>query len=503
MTPLSRSTWALVLGVTLARLLYLGLLCPYTLVEDEAWYWLWSRSLELSYASKGPGIAWLIRLSTLILGDSEFGVRAPSVLASALAALALARLCVDMSGDPRRGFYTAACFFLAPLFQVMGLLMTIDSPYVCAWALAMLLAWRGLVGGSLSALVLLGLSIGVGFLFKYTILLLIPGLLGFAFVSRRSIPRPSLPASLAGAVLILAGLAPVLLWNSQHSWPTVHHLLDHLRPAAHAEPKAYSPLWTLEYLGVHLVIAGPVTLLAWHQLRRGARAETPQTSAPHEPRDRASLANVFLVACALPLLVFYLAVSFRTRTQGNWAAAAHLSTIALAGLALPTLLSEGRRHLWRAVLIVGVGLGVLSFRLDLLARLVPAIPAHRFTGATQLAAAARTHLEALRARTHLEPFILTDHYGPASLLEFYTHTHAFCASALLSGGRRTQFDQWAHTDLARAHHLLGRPALLVGDQPELWRSLFDRVEPLPPLHESLTRKGRSAFLGFGFHGVAR
>ncbi len=503
MTPLSRATRALILGVTLARLLYLACFCPYTLVEDEAWYWLWSRSLELSYASKGPGVAWLIRFSTLLLGDSEFGVRAPSALCSGLAALALARLCVDITGNPRSGFSAAACFFLAPLFQVMGLLMTIDSPFMFFWALSMLLAWRGVVRGSSPALAMLGLAIGAGFLFKYTILLLIPGLVWFTLARRRSLPRPSLPAMLAAVVLVLAGLAPVLIWNSQHSWPTLRHLIDHLRPATNASPSPYSPLWTLEYLGVQLVIAGPVVLLAFIQVRDQKSEMAGWKPAPPTRENHTSLGNFFLITCALPLLVFYLAVSFRTPTQGNWAAAAHLSTIALAALALPRLLDRGRRHLWRAVLVVGVVVALASLRLDLLARVFPAIPAHRFTGARDLAAAARARLDDLRAHTGLDPFILTDHYGPASLLEYSTHTKAYCASALLPAGRRTQFDEWAHTDLVHAQNLLGRPALLVGDQPDLWRSLFDRVEPLPPLHESLTRKGRSAFLGFGFRGVAR
>ena len=50
----------LVVLVAAARLVYLKWLCPYNLVEDEAFYWEWSRRLEWSYYSKGPGVAWSI-----------------------------------------------------------------------------------------------------------------------------------------------------------------------------------------------------------------------------------------------------------------------------------------------------------------------------------------------------------------------------------------------------------------------------------------------------------
>ena len=54
---------ALIVGSALLRLLYLACNCPLDLSPDEAHYWDWSRHLDWSYYSKGPGVAWLIRLS--------------------------------------------------------------------------------------------------------------------------------------------------------------------------------------------------------------------------------------------------------------------------------------------------------------------------------------------------------------------------------------------------------------------------------------------------------
>src|SRR5690606_33513323 len=109
----------------------LALFCPYTLVEDEAHYWEWSRRLDWSYYSKGPGIALAIRAFTALLGDTEFAVRLPAAIASIVTVLFSGLLAADVAGrrgSPcwRIGFYGAAAVALAPVMQAIGLISTID-----------------------------------------------------------------------------------------------------------------------------------------------------------------------------------------------------------------------------------------------------------------------------------------------------------------------------------------------------------------------------------------
>ena len=47
---------------------------------DEAYYWMWSKHLAGGYYDHPPMVAVVIRLGTLIAGDSEFGVRLVSIL---------------------------------------------------------------------------------------------------------------------------------------------------------------------------------------------------------------------------------------------------------------------------------------------------------------------------------------------------------------------------------------------------------------------------------------
>src|SRR5688572_28895169 len=50
------------------------------LTFDEAYYWMWSKHLAGGYYDHPPMVAVVIRLGTLIAGDTELGVRLVSVL---------------------------------------------------------------------------------------------------------------------------------------------------------------------------------------------------------------------------------------------------------------------------------------------------------------------------------------------------------------------------------------------------------------------------------------
>ena len=68
---------------------------------DEAYYWTWSKEYVISFLDHPPLIAWLIRVSTSVLGDTNLGVRFPGLLAMALSQLLLADIVWRMVRDLR------------------------------------------------------------------------------------------------------------------------------------------------------------------------------------------------------------------------------------------------------------------------------------------------------------------------------------------------------------------------------------------------------------------
>ena len=122
--------------VLVVRLIYLIWLSPYELVGDEAYYWECSRHLSLCYYEKGPGLAWVIAACCRLFGDSEWAVRLPVALSSAIAAWVIGRLAITTAGgDTRAGFAAVLFFVLIPAFQANAQICTQDGPTILFWAL--------------------------------------------------------------------------------------------------------------------------------------------------------------------------------------------------------------------------------------------------------------------------------------------------------------------------------------------------------------------------------
>jgi 4-amino-4-deoxy-L-arabinose transferase-like glycosyltransferase len=557
----------LVLAALVARIIYLRFLCPYDLIEDEAHYWLWAQYPAWSYYSKGPGVAWTIWLSTSLLGDHEWAVRLPAAIASFITALASAALARDLAvaalertGDADRtmraaprtvALASAAAVLLAPALQMVGILMTIDGPYIACWAVA---AWafnRAVSHASRIAWPLLGAAIAIGFLYKYTMLLLIPGVLLFAVTQRRHLRLASnwKPLAILAAFIGALGLVPVLIWNAQHDWSTLRHLLGHLglsggdMPVARAanDPRsAWSPLWLPTFLLQQIGMIGPALMLAliasWRILRR--RNSHNDTSA-----DSRRTGQLLLICCAAPILLFYLLVSLIAEPEGNWPLAAHVTLLPLAAWWAMDMLAlrrarraasqpfpRGPRGLWHAAILYGLLALPLLHRADLavwvlntlndqswfrstfssiMNREPQDVVLGRLTGAKQMAAHAERVLSELPRDS--EPFILTQHYGRASQLAFYlprertragTHDFNILCAMSQTGGRKSQFDMWPFTSLSRSdlpHH----PALILSnDKPDVltfWRSRFASIEPIPSKQlEGEHKKDRFAYIGLDY-----
>lgn len=536
--PASRghSPWRAVLilaaAITLARVLYLFFLSPYDLSEDEAFYWDWSRNLDWSYNTKGPGIAWSIALATKLLGDTMPAVRMVAVVSAAVTMLASAGMAMQLmrarlaAGTIRgvdaadsvnashavatAGLIAAAIAALMPGFQIIGLLSTIDGPYVACWALASWAAARALTTTSRPAWLALGAAVAVGFLFKYTILLLPLGVLCYVYTNRRHLPRLPLPWVGGAICILLLGTLPVIIWNAQHDWASVKHLLAHLSIKLDAvptsvpstPPKPWTPLHLLSYLGAQVGVVGAAGLLMFASLRNIST----------------QLERLWLCIAGV-ILFFYLTIATIQEAEGNWAIAGYISLISLSAVwATSHATSLAKRlnptpprlpfALWHFAIIAGLITGLGMLRLDLVRAALPAavakaIPIGRIIGARETAAAIDAELDKIRVSSRQEPFVMVEHYGKASLISFYLRGQpkVVCASSFI-GGRHVQQDLWPD-QRPDWPGLVGRPAIVVDsfDRLELWQGVFERVERLGELPGTYGRGTRFGFRCWGYRGM--
>ena len=501
-----RALWALVLGLLAFRLVWMVFFSELTLAEDEAHYWDWSRRPDWSYATKGPGVAWAIWLSTGLFGHVEWAVRLPAALASAISTLAIADLARRAFGDRRVGFFAGAVWQCLPGVGITSVLMTIDGPYLACWALACWAWFRASRERWAPGWAVAGLALGMGFLFKYTIALLAVGL---AIDLLRRAGRDRRPLRGAAITLALAalGLIPVLIWNAQHDWVTLRHLLGHLGVRGGegvtdtSPPWSYSPVWTLEFIVLQSAVTGPALAL----MIAGIVGTRRSRELPG-----------FMLVCAAPVFVFYLFVTLFTRAEGNWAMGGFVTLCPLAGWMVVSARQRRvtwLRLFWGASAVTGVLTLLVSPGASLAARvpwLGEKIPLHRMMGMREHAEAAHELGQRLASETGRDVFYITSHYGRASQLAFYLpgRPTVYCAASALGGSSR-QFDHWPETDLSRddvTARLLGRPAVImtgIGEhEHQAWARAFESIEDVGPLPGE-PKANRTTLAGRGFRGFAR
>jgi len=462
---------------------FLGLLSLFRLVyaarlglaEDEAYYWQWSRHLDLSYYDQGPGIAYVIRLGTILFGHTHLGIRAPIVLLGALTGWFIF-LTARRWLDDRAALWAVGLTSIAPLFAIGGVLATYDAPQVFFWTAALYALTRTLQDQWAGGWYVVGLLVGLGTLTKLTMLAFAPGVLLFLLLSPRhrtwlATPHPYLAFGLA---LLLC--APMVVWNAQHEWLG----LIHLRAVGNRSGDPRSPRGLGDFFGGHALTLSPLLFLAelfalcWWNFRCLRR------SADGSPE-----AARFLFAFSVPLLALCLFQALRSKQEINWPAPAHVTGLMAVGAWFAAVWQAREAGKGRAGIVGAVGLALLLTLIVLFPGLLSAAgitvsasvaeKLNQTYGWPKLAARAQAARETLE-REDRPVFVTSINYRVNSVLAFYLADQPETKTLYLRS-RRDQYQFWTEP---RA--LVGQSAVLVieGGNDEavaLARRIFGSVEP--------------------------
>jgi len=228
------------------------------LLQDEAYYWQWSRHLDWGYYDNTPLMALVIRLFTGLLGTNELGVRAGATVCAFIAGLFIYLLAKRLLG-PTVALAALVLASVVPLFAAGSVIMTQDPVQLALWAAALYVIQRALTDRPkwwVGAGVLAGLAAEA----KLNALLLLPSVFLYILLSPvardRWLRRPE--PYLAGVIALLM-LAPFLWWNHTHQnafWIHAHAMSS--RGSGHDGLK-----WVGRFLGDQAVLLSPFVFLTY------------------------------------------------------------------------------------------------------------------------------------------------------------------------------------------------------------------------------------------------
>lgn len=302
---MSKRTYIFIAAVTVARA-YLS--ASLQLHPDEAYYWLFSRHLDLSYFDHPPMVAYFIRLTT-IFSDGEFFVRFSALATSVFLSFLIWKLAGEIFNSEVVSFWSVVILNLYPVISA-GIVITPDVPSFLFWGVCVFIFWRIVNSADYTKArwkwLYLGVVFGLSLLSKYTSVLFGLCVLFFLLVSgRHRFWLKTIYPYLAGMIALLI-FSPVVLWNYQNDWASFRFQWEH-GTVGHGS-------WenVLVYLGGQAAAGGIFLFLI------GAVA----TCIFLASRDEKKL---FLVSTSLPVFLFFGWAGFKKVGEMNWPAPAFLT----------------------------------------------------------------------------------------------------------------------------------------------------------------------------------
>ena len=317
--------------ITAIRLLFL-FASPLPLSPDEAYYWDWSRHLAFGYYSKPPLIAWLIKAGTSILGNTEVGVRALSVLLGTISLIFTYLLSRELFGE-RAALWTLLISALTPASSIGAYIMTIDAPLIACWATATYFFYKAINAHnhfkkSIAWWSMWAITTGLGLLSKQTMIAMYGLSFLYLIISNRYrhiIKSWRFVLSIFFSILIFM---PTILWNMEHSWITIIHTRHHF--SANADGLLGSIKTFAHLFGSLFGILSPLTFLiilfgiykASKLVIHSAIKDNSDKSASYNS------INFAFIMGGLPLMLIML-LSFHQKVNANWPAPFFITSIML------------------------------------------------------------------------------------------------------------------------------------------------------------------------------
>ena len=396
-------------ALAIAALIVLRLVAAATtpLTFDEAYYWTWSKHLAGGFYDHPPMAAILIRLGTLIAGDTEFGVRLVSILLALPMSFAVYRSAELLFGG-RRVAASATILLNVTLMAAVGtMIVTPDAPLLAASSFVLLFLAKVLATGRGAWWLAVGAAVGLALLSKYTALFFGPAILIWLIAVPKLRRWLTSPWPYLGGIVAFALFSPVILWNADHQW------VSFVKQFGRARIEDFTLRYVGELIPTQIAFATPLVfilgmmgLYAFWQRKAGASA-----------------ARVLVSSMFWTITLYFVWHSLHSRVEANWFGPVY-PAFAIAAAAAGNLVAwSGRaRRVVEFCLRWAAPSGILLFALVVLQANTGVLTGYRRDASVRSAGIGwrevARQIESVRAREGATCVLALD-YGTTSWLSFY------------------------------------------------------------------------------------
>ncbi|MRG46833.1 hypothetical protein GFS24_17060 [Chitinophaga sp. SYP-B3965] len=391
--------------------------CFTELMDDEAYYWVYSNHLAWGYFDHPPMVALLIKAGYALF-HNELGVRLGMIVLNLFTLILIDKLIPHKNNIV---FYLILAGMGA--MQIGGILAVPDIPLIFFATLYFYIYRNFLESQSWKNTFLLGLSMALMFYSKYHGVLLV----FFTLLSNLSLLK--VYRYYIAVIITTLLFFPHIYWQYTHDFPSLqYHLVER-------NASSYDISYTLDYILGQVLLFGP--LVGWLLLYNGFRAQV------RTGFERA------LKFCLVGVLAFFLLSTLKGRVEANWTVMIFAPLVILAHQAIVrqglSLSFRILKSTWVISLLV-----VFVARIYMVWDFVPGIEIRPEIHHN------REWTSAVAAKAQGRPVVFLNSYQEPSKYMFYTGGVSYSLNSVHA--RRSQYNYW-HME----EELWGKDVLLVSN----------------------------------------
>jgi 4-amino-4-deoxy-L-arabinose transferase-like glycosyltransferase len=453
---------AAIIGIVLIRAIFLFIMGP---MPQDAYYFLYSQHLALSYFDHPPMIAYILSLFTTVLGKSVVAIKLADFVTTIFTIVFFYKLSRRFLGPKQ---VNKAMLLLLSTFMVtiLSLISTPDVPLLMFWGLSLNLLYEAVFNNKKLYWIWAGIAMGLTFDSKYTGIFVPAGLVLFLILSDAYRKKFFSIWFWLSVLVFFITVLPVIIWNAQHDFASFkfQSTARMNEPGMHLQIKYFFGLLGHQSFILIPILLGAIVYFFYRILK--AKGFNPIRLEPKKQ---------FLLCFSIPMILCFVLVSFFAWVKLNWIMPAYLTAIILVSLYISDKWLRVQ-VLFSAVLHVLLAFEIVFYP-------VPVKSDDTWYGWNMLSDQVNT----LQKKYTADFVFAADTYKTSAELNLYSRQFVYGQNIL--GQNALQFD-YVNNNLAL---LKGKSALFIDSQPQFkdvnksneqspeLLKFFSSVTELPPI----------------------